>query len=396
MADFAPFTTNAADRRLPILSEISNGMQCGPADRRLMNGLWWRIETELRNLILGAGINPTDADMAQIYQAVVGIHRQTQSVTITVPGDYPTLQACLDALSHRIIPTPVDVTISLGAGDHIVNESTPDIILQHPFGIRISIVGQPLLSAFPTFADVDNASAPPVETALRAKFPTRIVMTGQVRAGIYMRAGVIRSIENILFIGDGTVGQHGLLIGEWQGELGMGGTAVRQCWFHRCGNTGLRLNFGSFIYGYRLGFTHNVVGGFIVANKSGAQVLDKLISARNGGTGVDVLDSSFLEVVNGTFESRRNTGVGLGVTGNSQFQGEGATGITIANNTGYGIAALSRGLAKTKSLTGGGNGVNDVFTDHGSYVEMQTNVGTISMSPAANTIGNRNSYNAVS
>lgn len=69
MADFAPFSFDG-DKRFPDATEREQGFPCGPADRKLFNGLYHRIEAELREVITFAGITPSDSDLTQVRQAI--------------------------------------------------------------------------------------------------------------------------------------------------------------------------------------------------------------------------------------------------------------------------------------------------------------------------------------
>jgi hypothetical protein len=73
MANFdTPFSTSA-DFRFPTSDERQNGFACGPADRGLFNGLFHRIEAELREVINYAGLSGTDEDLTQLRQAIVAL-----------------------------------------------------------------------------------------------------------------------------------------------------------------------------------------------------------------------------------------------------------------------------------------------------------------------------------
>ncbi len=70
MADVnVPFASNAG-RRSPTADEKLNGFPCGPADQFLFNGLFYRIEAELRAVIVEAGLSPTDTNMGQVRDAI--------------------------------------------------------------------------------------------------------------------------------------------------------------------------------------------------------------------------------------------------------------------------------------------------------------------------------------
>lgn len=70
MADVnVPFASNAG-RRSPTADEKLNGFPCGPADQFLFNGLFYRLEAELRAVIVEAGLTPTDTNMGQVRDAI--------------------------------------------------------------------------------------------------------------------------------------------------------------------------------------------------------------------------------------------------------------------------------------------------------------------------------------
>jgi hypothetical protein len=70
MADFnVPFASNAG-RRSPTADEKLNGFPCGPADQFLFNGLFNRLESEMRSVIIAAGITPSDTNMGQVRDAI--------------------------------------------------------------------------------------------------------------------------------------------------------------------------------------------------------------------------------------------------------------------------------------------------------------------------------------
>jgi hypothetical protein len=130
--------------------------------------------------------------------------------TITVPTDYPTVYAALIYLQkYRIIGSAI-VTISVLAGDHLV--STP--LVGHPDGSKIVVKGAALTGAFPVTSDWNMTGTslaahvtdrPNNRTMLRAKFPTRLIMSAPVN-GFDLEGNHSISIENILLDGMGTGG----------------------------------------------------------------------------------------------------------------------------------------------------------------------------------------------
>lgn len=73
MADFDPPFASTGERRLPTSEERNNGFPCGPADQRLFNALFNRIEAELGDLVGYAGITPSDVDNTTVRQAVLAL-----------------------------------------------------------------------------------------------------------------------------------------------------------------------------------------------------------------------------------------------------------------------------------------------------------------------------------
>ena len=70
MANFnIPFGRDA-ERRVPTSDERQNGFPCGDLSQALFNGLFHRIESELGEVISGAGLTPTDTDFTQLRQAI--------------------------------------------------------------------------------------------------------------------------------------------------------------------------------------------------------------------------------------------------------------------------------------------------------------------------------------
>ena len=70
MADFDPPWAVNGMKRAPTVAETDGGFPCGPADRELFNWLFHRVQAELNAVILGAGLTPSDADLAQVWKAI--------------------------------------------------------------------------------------------------------------------------------------------------------------------------------------------------------------------------------------------------------------------------------------------------------------------------------------
>lgn len=125
MADFdPPFATNGG-RRVPTSSEIQNGFPCGPADRELINWLFWSAQSEIGDVIDYAGLTGTNARMTQLREAILallqnqsdglassiqdqinavnsGIQGQINGLTAGVQTQINTLAAAVQALADTV------------------------------------------------------------------------------------------------------------------------------------------------------------------------------------------------------------------------------------------------------------------------------------------------------
>lgn len=70
MADFTTPFASAAERRMPTTDERQNGFPCGPADQRLFNGLFHRLESEVGSVLTAAGLTQSDSNLGQLAEAV--------------------------------------------------------------------------------------------------------------------------------------------------------------------------------------------------------------------------------------------------------------------------------------------------------------------------------------
>lgn len=63
-------------RREPTSPELADGFPCGPADQHLFNELVYRLSqmnAELVQLIVGAGLSPSELSNSQVYDAVIAL-----------------------------------------------------------------------------------------------------------------------------------------------------------------------------------------------------------------------------------------------------------------------------------------------------------------------------------
>lgn len=354
-----------------------------------------RVNQEITNAIVAVGLTPTNTDLGQLAQAIILGHRLLENRIIYVPGDFDDIFQALSYLSGKIIPDDVFVTILNGAGDIEVNATTGPIILDQPYGSRIRIQGQPLTgTGFPLANEINIAAKPTVEALLRARFPTRIVVSGAVRA-IFMKSGMFSQLSRLCIIGDGTAGQDGLCIGEWQGDIGTGNIGLRDFYAFNCGGTGIRANYAAAIQGYNVAGTH-CSNGYNSANGSSIQVGGTVHGIRNSAVGATIRDQGFMELINGAVASfKNNSGNGIWSNETGSFQALGAASLDIQSNAGAGILTSWQSYSTTNAnTTGGGNASGDVVTQNGSTCRVASSSG-LTLSPAAGTVGNNNSVNLV-
>ncbi|TLX12159.1 hypothetical protein [Rhizobium sp. MHM7A] len=73
MADFnLPFASNG-ERREPTADEQESGFGCGPASLPLFNWMFYALQAEINNVMIPAGLTPSNGDMTQLYQAIAAM-----------------------------------------------------------------------------------------------------------------------------------------------------------------------------------------------------------------------------------------------------------------------------------------------------------------------------------
>ena len=81
---------NSAPRRDPTTGEISGGFPCGPADIELFDELFYRSTQggiEIANVIVAAGLTPSEGDLAQLLKAIL-VLSGSNIVVYGTPGSY--------------------------------------------------------------------------------------------------------------------------------------------------------------------------------------------------------------------------------------------------------------------------------------------------------------------
>lgn len=356
------------------------------------------IYQELKNVLEAAGLDLEATSLttpinSQLLQAIQSLERITESRVIYVPGDFSTAQDALQYLSTVRIDNMTLVTLRLAGGtDHVINSEVASLLVSHPYGDRIEIVGDTLTGAgFPTAAEMDIADKTAAEALLRTRFPTILKVVGTV-PGVFQKGGSLRRLANVCLVGDFSTAQDGVLIGQFEGAIGFGNIRLENVWAFNMGGNGIRSNYNAAIAGQNVGASHCGGSGFLAANMSGIQVGGAFIAVRNGVCGVASRDTSFVEGVVGSACRFNRNGIGLigQNKGNLKFQD--AANVEIRNNTSFGsLTSLDSELALPAATTGGGNGGVDVQADVGSTVTIFS-ASNLTISPAANTVGNNNSY----
>lgn len=114
MANFLiPFGRDS-EKRLPSLDERQNGFPCGPADQRLFNGLFNRIESEIGEVIDFAGLTGDDNDLTQLRQAI-------EAMIAAATGGGDTSQFLLVSQARARLPIWPEIV----SADNKMNVSSP-------------------------------------------------------------------------------------------------------------------------------------------------------------------------------------------------------------------------------------------------------------------------------
>jgi len=87
MSDFK-FAVLSSTRRFPTGEEHADGFVCGPADKALFDGIFYRYGAELNHLLDFAGLTPSDNDLEQVRKAIQAmIPNNTDTYLLSVNAD---------------------------------------------------------------------------------------------------------------------------------------------------------------------------------------------------------------------------------------------------------------------------------------------------------------------
>lgn len=421
-----------------------------------VGALWF----DTTNNILMIYTGPTNGWLPTTLNAI------TTSITKTVPGDFPTINAAIDYFSAFTIAESGLVTIQVAAGTHTITEP----LRGHPQGSRLVIKGAGITGSAPIYADFSAVTGPQVGNPavlamLQGKYQTIIncsnthgvrpypgqeiqledllfvqtagtIYTGAViyGSGLYLknvsfhgfkiyginvRRGTVTQYGNVTVSGIGTsAANDGIYISEqssWSASGIVPNTVVAAC------------------YGSGIECIQNSV--FFCEGQDGASVLGKTVQSLGNNIGFSAEANSVMYIseslarynaVQG-YSSYRNSLINAGSSssynnGSSGYLAASQASIDATNarsqsNSRYGFEAQVGSLIYSSTGT-----IASANTDGGYYAAIQStiyvpngggsNPGTqgvhhratlmsfilfngavdSSSSPAANTVGNQNSY----
>lgn len=322
--------------------------------------------------------------------------------TVYGPGaDFVDLNAADRWLSYRRITKTGFVTLSLAAGKWI---NTQTQTLSHPNGDRIEIVGGAMVGQFPAYGDLTLTGSSAAQRAAdtlanlalcRARWATELRFTGGAMLGF---ATAIGRLARVLVTCDGSPAD-GLYV--------VGNQRLEQVAVTGAGRRGLASVSGSQVYDRVLSFG-NGQHGILAGDAGQISVVTAAIAVSNGDSGLRA-EAAVLRQATGVIYGSCNAGSGvLAADGGRIIAGAGS----YANlNASYGWIAQSGGYIGADASVANGNlggpyyatgasriaavgatasGGTSVAYDNSSIRATGAAIGTLS--PAANTVGNYNSY----
>lgn len=319
--------------------------------------------------------------------------RSDTTYTVGSGQQFATLAAAVNWLRYKLIAPDATVTLSLTAAQHTI---AADINIPHLNGGRLVIKGQNLSGAFPTQGSLSASAATSLAT-LRGVFTTELLCSSGINGIVVSRNSCVR-IENLLITGTSTTAA-GIIAGDTAETAlsasliyGPGSVTAKNVWCHGHG-TNVACRQGGFITAEKLGASHANADG-VLANNGSYLNVQGLISCRNGGTGLTSRDSARAEITGVQIHNNAGAGVTIAQNGSATLQTDG-TWNTIQNNTGLGVNlnGFGVGYCDTISFANSNNGGGSQVTCQvQSRAGLPSCTGITTISPAANTNGNQNSY----
>lgn len=316
----------------------------------------------------------------------------TEDKTITVgpAGEFADPQAAIDSLDLWLFKPGIFIDIEFAGVDFARNAP---LVIRHMQASQIRLKG-----AAPAGGGAFgvNAARATTEANARAVYSTTFVLADNIGAGIECVNGTIGRIENILFVGNGganapvgvRIGRQ-TLTGPFDEDTAIGpGRAVLQ----RVAGVGclstLLAAAMSHVSCYAL-YAGNCYSFGVRSINSANITGDVMHLWHNGQGGAEGADNSKLEFSNSNI--RNNTGHGMLVFNDASLT---VRDSTIANNTAYQITALDdSSFVVTGSNLSAVGGTGSAFANQGAHGRIGAGCSNVSgLSPAANTVGNNNSF----
>jgi hypothetical protein len=268
------------------------------------------------------------------------LNDKTVSQSLMIAANNTTqLQQAIVAVSQMDVASNAIVTIQLAAVQYNLTSITGALSFAHANGLQIHLIGAPLKNAVPTGSQINAQSNSSTLTLLRSCFATEITAVGvdalQIR-------GVLGSVQNCLFSGDGTAsgGHYGALVSNWGTSIP--DTAVTQfinCAFHGFGLDCVHMEQGGFIQANNLLATYATGHCIHIAHSSAMECNVGNVLAMYGQYGIYMSNQGLFAVdsASGNCDISRNTAGGVLASGQAAFNVYAATGFRIQNNGGPGI-----------------------------------------------------------
>lgn len=345
------------------------------------------------------------------------------AITKTVYGagaDFPDLNTAFAWLGRRRIASTGFVSFQLPIGVNANAISvTSDILVSHPDGSRVAILGKPLNGSLPAGASMsftgNGASQRATDTGvnltlLRTYYQTEFKFTGGAR---FVVQGNLSNLQDILFTSDGSVASSDTVV------LNYGAGQMT-----RCASVGSGYR-GVLAFGYYLNVAGNCYAlgakdvGFLAAAGGTISLLSNtiLIGMSNGAAGVYAnrgavntatgatatqiyargngfggVVSAYSSSVNAPQGSQAldNVNNGFGALSNSSLVCSGCN----SNNNVNGVAATGESFIDASNTTGANTNVA-YYADTGATVVRTGGTATGSnatASPAVGSVGNSNAY----
>ena len=320
------------------------------------------------------------------------------NLTMLVPSvRYPTIRSALLVAAGFIILPGVYLTIAVAAGyTEYVTAATGPLYLTHPYGQRIKIVGAPLATALPGYADIAGMSNSQTLALYLARIPCRINAVG-VNA-IELHAGNLNSLCNFLVDGDQTNsgGHYGIKVGDWSTEVGMGAVGLLNVAVHGFGLDNIRAEQSSVIQAVNVTSTYSSAHAWHVSHGSVLEIPTGNMAAMYSQLGVVLQNIGQLAIdsASGTIDIAYNTGAGIGSPDYGVVNAYNATGLRIRNNGVNGVQMTDASTLVLQSNGGtvfSGNGGQDIYMANSSEALTFGCSLPAGSSPARGSVGNTGS-----